>query len=202
MQIIGLTGGIASGKSTVSAMLRAVGARIVDADELARDVVEPGSPALADIQRRFPNVVGADGRLDRSQLANRIFADSAERVALNAIIHPRIHQAFLEKTQALDREGVDPVIYDAALLIENGLHQDMDGVILVTVTPELQLARLVARTGLSREQAEARLASQMPLVQKLPFARWVIDNSGDIAATRSQVLKMWDEIQVGRGRRV
>ncbi len=194
MRIIGLTGGIASGKSTVSAILRELGALVIDADEIAREVVEPGSPALAEIARRFPDAIGPDGRLDRPQLASWIFADPAERAALNAIIHPRIHQAFLDKTHTLAREGVDTVVYDAPLLIENQLHRDMDGVILVTTTPELQVARLMARSGLSRQQAQARLASQMPLSEKARFASWVLDNSGDLASTRAQVVKIWESI--------
>ena len=201
MRIIGLTGGIASGKSTVSAMLRQMGAQVIDADEIARQVVEPGSPALAEISRRFPGVIGPDGRLDRAQLADRIFANPADRAALNAIVHPRVHRAFLEKTRALAEAGTEAVIYDAALLIENELHRQMDGVILVTATPEIQVARLTARNHLSRDQAQARLASQMPISQKAPFARWIIDNSGDLANTRAQAVKVWNEIQATAGRK-
>jgi len=200
MRIIGLTGGIASGKSTVSAMLRQMGAQVIDADEIARQVVEPGSPALAEIARRFPGVMGADGRLDRAQLADRIFADPAERAALNTIVHPRVHQVFVDQTRALAEAGGDTVIYDAALLIENGLHRQMDGVILVTTTPELQLSRLMARNKLPRDQAQARLASQMPLSQKAPFARWIVDNSGDLANTQLQVVKIWGSIRAATGR--
>lgn len=199
MQIIGLTGGIASGKSTVSSMLREMGAQVIDADEIARQVVEPGSPALAEIARRFPGVIGTDGRLDRARLADRIFADPSERSALNAIVHPRVHQAFLDKSEAIARAGANTVIYDAALLIENGLHRQMDGVILVTATPELQRARLMARSHLSPEQAEARLAAQMPLSQKVPLARWLVANSGDLASTRLQVAKVWQSIRAAAG---
>ncbi len=198
MRIIGLTGGIASGKSTVSAIFRELGAPIIDADEIAREVVEPGAPALAEISRRFPNVVGRDGRLDRRKLAEQIFADLSERAALNAILHPRIQQIFLEMARALEADGADLVIYDAALLIENQLHERMDGVIVVTTTPELQLAHLMERDALSREQAEARLAAQMPLAEKVRHARWVIDNSRDLASTRSQVLDVWRSIRGNR----
>lgn len=198
MRLIGLTGGIASGKSTVSAILRELGASVLDADEIAREVVEPGTPALEDISRRFPGVIGPDGRLDRARLGERIFQDPGERAALNAIVHPRIHQSVLEKTQALAARGVELVIYDAPLLIENRLHEGMDGVILVDAPPELQIARLKARNRLTRTQAEERLAAQLPMAEKRRHATWVIDNSGDPAKTREQVEALWRSIQSTR----
>lgn len=197
MKIIGLTGGIASGKSTVSAMLRELGAEVLDADVIAREVVEPGTPGLEEVARRFPGVVGPDGRLDRQKLGARIFADAAERSALNAILHPRIQQAFLEKTQALAERGVEQVIYDAPLLVENKLHQWMDGVIVVDVPREVQVQRLMARNGLTQEQAEERLASQLPLSEKKKVATWVVDNSGELANTRAQVEAVWRSIRGG-----
>ena len=198
MHLYGLTGGIASGKSTVSRMLRELGAQVLDADVLAREVVAPGTPGLAGVAARFPGVVGADGQLDRAALGARVFADPAERAALNALLHPLIAQAFLERTQALAEAGVPRVIYDAPLLIENGLHTRMEGVILVAVPREVQRARLMARDGLSAEAAEARLASQLPLEAKRQHATWVVDNSGDLAATRAQVEAIWKAL-VARG---
>ena len=195
MRVIGLTGGIATGKSTVSAMLRQLGAAVIDADQIAREVVEPGAAAFRDIAGRFPEVIGPDGRLDRAQLADRIFASAEDRAALNAIVHPRIHRVFTEKLAALERKGVELAIYDAALLIENGLHQGLDGVILVSAPRETQIARLQERNRFTRQQAEARLASQMPLEQKARLANWTIDNSGDLAATRAQVTQLWNSIQ-------
>jgi dephospho-CoA kinase len=195
MRTIGLTGGIASGKSTVSQMLRELGAHVIDADALAREVVEPGTPALKEISRRFPGVVGADGRLDRAQLADRIFGQEQERLALNAIVHPRVQEAYLNKAQALAKQGTKVIIYDAALLLENGLDRKMDGVILVTVPREIQISRLIARNGLTRGEAEARIASQMPLEEKAKRATWLVDNSGDLAATRARVTAIWDEIR-------
>jgi len=198
MRIIGLTGGMATGKSTVSAMLRELGAAVIDADEIAREVVVPGSPAYLDIQQRFPDVIGPDGRLDRAKLAGVIFSSASERAALNAIIHPRIHQAFLEKKAALAKRGVPVAIYDAALLIEKRLQYGqygMDGLILVTAPRELQIARLRQRNGLTQDEAEARLSSQMPLSEKERFASWIIDNSGDLPSLRSQVGKVWRSIQ-------
>nr|WP_153864843.1 MULTISPECIES: dephospho-CoA kinase [Myxococcaceae] len=190
----GLTGGIASGKSTVSRMLRELGAQVLDADVLAREVVASGTPGLAEVAARFPGVLGPDGGLDRAKLGQRVFADASERAALNALLHPRIAQAFLERTQALAEAGAARVIYDAPLLIENGLHTRMEGVILVAVPREVQLARLMARDGLSREAAEARLASQLPLEDKRRHATWVVDNAGELAATRAQVERIWEAL--------
>lgn len=195
MRTIGLTGGIASGKSTVSQMLSDLGAHVIDADALAREVVEPGTPALKEISRRFPGVVGADGRLDRAQSADRIFGQERERLALNAIVHPRVQEAYLNKAHALAKQGTKVIIYDAALLLENGLDRKMDGVILVTVPPETQISRLIARNGLTRGEAEARIASQMPLEEKAKRATWLVDNSGDLGATRARIAAIWDEIR-------
>jgi dephospho-CoA kinase len=198
VHVYGLTGGIASGKSTVSRMLRELGAQVLDADLLAREVVAPGTPGLADVAARFPGVVGADGQLDRARLGARVFADPGERAALNALLHPRIAQAFLERTQALAEAGVARVLYDAPLLIENGLHTRMEGVVLVAIPRELQRARLMLRDGLSAEAAAARLASQLPLEEKRKHATWVVDNSGSLEETRAQVERIWKAL-VARG---
>jgi dephospho-CoA kinase len=189
--LYGLTGGIASGKSTVSRMLRELGAHVLDADAIAREVVEPGTPGLAEVAARFPGVVGPDGRLDRVKLGARVFGDPAERAALNALLHPRIGAAFLQKTQALAKQGVERVLYDAPLLIENGLHAGMDGVLLVWVPRELQKQRLMARDGLEAQAAEARLAAQLPLEEKRRHATWIVDNTGELASTRAQVEEVW-----------
>jgi dephospho-CoA kinase len=194
MRVYGLTGGIASGKSTVSGMLRELGAVVLDADVIAREVVEPGTPGLAAVAERFPGVVGADGRLDRAKLGARVFADPAERAALNALLHPLIGQEFLRRTLELSEQGVEQVVYDAPLLIENRLHEAMEGVVLVWVPREVQKARLRARDGLDEAAAEARLAAQMPLEEKRRHATWIVDNSGDLAATRVQVESLWKQI--------
>lgn len=191
MALYGLTGGIASGKSTVSRMLRELGAHVLDADVLAREVVEPGTPGLAAVAARFPGVLGPDGRLDRAKLGARVFGDATERAALNALIHPRVREAFLEKVQALAEQGVERIIYDVPLLIEGGLQASMDGVVLVWVPRDLQKARLMTRDGLDEAAAEARLAAQLPLDDKRPYATWIVDNSGDLASTRAQVEQVW-----------
>ncbi len=195
MRVVGLTGGIASGKSTVSAMFRALGAQVIDADQVARDVVEPGTPGLAELARRFPGVVDASGRLDRAALGRRVFADPAERRALEAILHPRIREKVARRTAELAAAGVPVVLYDAALLIENGLHRGMDGVIVVWVPEDVQRARLAARDGLDEAAIDARLAAQMPLADKRAHATWVVDNGGSLDETRDQVRRIWEEIR-------
>ncbi len=191
MKLYGLTGGIASGKSTVSRMLRELGAHVLDADVIAREVVEPGTPGLQAVAERFPGVLGPDGRLDRARLGARVFGDPQERAALNALLHPLIGQQFMLRTQALAEQGVERVLYDAPLLIENRLHLGMDGVVLVWVPREVQKARLMARDGLDEAAADARLAAQLPLDEKRQHATWVVDNSGELGTTRARVEEVW-----------
>jgi dephospho-CoA kinase len=193
-RLVGITGGIATGKSTVTNMLRALGAKVLDADEIAREVVAPGSPALLEIKARWPDVIGADGALDRKKLAAHIFAKPEDRKALDAITHPRIQAQVLERTHALWDQGERVVFYDAPLLIENKLHELLEGVVLVAVPHDVQLQRLMQRNGLTKEEAEARIASQMPLEDKKRHARWLIDNSGSLEQTRAQVEKVWQEV--------
>ena len=194
IRVVGLTGGIASGKSTVSRMLRELGVDVIDADALAREVVEPGTPGLQQVAARFPGVVGQDGQLDRARLAARVFFDPAERAALNAILHPLIQEEFRRRTAALEQQGKPLVVYDAALLIENGLHQRMDAVVVVNAPEEVQRQRLMERSGLSREEADARIASQMPLREKVQHATWVVDNGGGLESTRVQVERIRQEL--------
>ncbi len=193
-RLIGLTGGIATGKSTVTGMLRELGAKVIDADEIAREVVAPGSDGLNEIAAKWPDVIAADGSLDRKRLGERIFNSPADRRALDSITHPRIQGIVLERTQALWEAGERVAFYDAALLIENRLHEVLGGVLLVAAPPEVQLQRLMKRNGLTRAEAEARVASQMPLAEKRPFATWIIDNSGSLESTRAQVEKVWQEV--------
>jgi dephospho-CoA kinase len=195
MRLYGLTGGISSGKSTVSRMLRELGAHVLDADVIARQVVEPGTLGLAEVAARFPDALGPDGRLDRVKLAARVFSDAGERAALNALIHPRVREEFARQVQALEAQGVERIVYDVPLLIETGLHAGMDGVVVVWVHREAQKARLMARDGLSEEAAEARLGAQLPLDEKRQHATWLVDNGGDLPATRAQVERIWREIQ-------
>jgi dephospho-CoA kinase len=187
MRVLGLTGGIGSGKSLVSSMFRELGAVVVDADQLAREVVEPGQPALDEIREAFgSDIVLDDGRLNRPKLAEIIFEDEAARLRLNAITHPRI----LERMRAAvashaDRPGL--LILDIPLLYENGRTDMVEKVVVVWVDRATQLGRLVQRDHLTAEQAQQRIASQMPLGVKRQRADEVIDNSGSLEATRRQV---------------
>ncbi len=193
MKVFGLTGGIATGKSTVVEQLRALGAEVIDADVVAREVVAPGQPAFVEIGQAFPEVV-KDGVLDRAALGERVFRNPEDRAALNAMTHPRVRAAVIEKLQALAAKGVPRVIYDAPLLIENRLYEGLDGVILVVAPPEVQLERLMARNQLTREQAQQRIGSQWPQDEKRRYATWVIDNGGSREQTRAQVEALWQEL--------
>jgi dephospho-CoA kinase len=187
MRVLGLTGGIGSGKSMVAQMFAQLGAALIDADQVAREVVEPGQPALAEIAATFgPDVLLADGRLDRPKLAGIIFADSAERAKLDAITHPRI-RARMEAEIKARRSDPGVLIVDIPLLYENNRINTVEKVIVVWVDPEAQLRRLRQRDGLSAEAARQRVAAQMPLDAKRARADHVIDNTGSRENTRRQV---------------
>ena len=202
MRVIGLTGGIACGKSTVAAMLRELGAPVIDADELARRVVEPGSPGFTEVVQRFGrDVVGPDGTLDRKKLGAIVFADAEARRDLNAITHPRIAAASQAEIVKLAAAGTSIAIYEAALLVENKIHLGLDGLIVVAAPLKVQLARLIDRDGSTEAEAAARIAAQLPLADKLAVATWVVDNGGDVDDTRRQVVALWIRIQANdRGR--
>jgi dephospho-CoA kinase len=187
MRVLGLTGGIGSGKSMVSEMFAQLGAEIIDADQLARDVVEPGQPALEEIVARFgPHILQADGRLDRGKLGGIIFADATARAALNAITHPRIAER-MEAAVAARRDGAGLLILVIPLLYENARSGLVEKVIVVWVDAQTQFRRLVERGGLTDDQARQRIAAQMPLDQKRNLADHVIDNRGSREETRRQV---------------
>lgn len=194
MRLYGLTGGIATGKSTVARRFVELGMPLIDADVIAREVVAKGQPALDEIARRFPGVIGADGTLDRAALGARIFGHPVERAALDGITHPRIRQAVLEQSIALAESGAPRALYDAPLLIENRLHEGLAGVVLVVAPRDVQRQRLMARNHFSAAEADARIDSQMPLDAKRPFATWIIDNAGDLEATRAQVDEVWRQM--------
>ncbi len=187
MKVLGLTGGIGSGKSMVARMFAQLGADVIDADQLAREVVEPGQPALEEIAAAFgQEILLPDGRLNRSKLAGIIFADVGARARLNAITHPRIRER-MDAEIAARRSGSGVLIVDIPLLYENARTAAVETVIVVWVDPETQLRRLQERDGLTLEQARQRIAAQMPLDEKRARADLVIDNSGSRANTRYQV---------------
>ena len=184
--LVGLTGGIATGKSTVSEILARLGAVLVDADQLAREVVAPGEPALAEVVREFGDVLRPDGTLDRKKLAAIVFAEPSRRKRLEAILHPAIRARFDARLDALTREGFEGiVVFDAPVMIESGGYKNMDRLIVVVTDEVIQRARLVARDA-DAADGERRIASQMPLAEKAKLADYVIDNTGDRAATEAR----------------
>jgi dephospho-CoA kinase len=192
MRLIGLTGGIGTGKSTVAHMLAARGAVLVDADLLAREVVEPGTPALAEIAGEFgPGVLRADGSLDRTTLGAIVFADEGRRLQLNAITHPRVAELMRRRIAEALASPAPLVVVDVPLLFEGERGGMFEGVLLVWTPPEVQLARLVARDGWSEDEARRRIAAQMSVDEKRALATWVIDNSGTPAQTEAQVARWW-----------
>ncbi|HLV61198.1 MAG TPA: dephospho-CoA kinase [Fredinandcohnia sp.] len=190
---IGLTGGIASGKSEVSRRLAARGVPIVDADLLAREAVAPGSSALAQIADRWPQVV-RNGVLDRKALGAIVFSSEEERRALEAILHPWIREEALRRMDDWLARGAERVIYDAPLLFETGADAHVDAVILVAAPEEAQRERLMRRDGLDAAQAEARIAAQMPLAEKRRRATFVIENDGDLESLHRKVDALWERI--------
>lgn len=193
--LIGLTGGIAAGKSTVAALLRELGATVIDADALARDVVAPGSVSLGRIVAAFgPELVDAAGALDRRALARRVFGDAAARRRLEAILHPAIAAAARRAIASLARAGVRRIVYDAALLVETGRHRALDRLIVVVADEPCRLRRLQRRDRLDAASARARLLAQGPQQEKVALADDLIDNSGTRRATRRQVVRLWRAI--------
>jgi dephospho-CoA kinase len=195
---VGLTGGVASGKSTVASALGAEGAAIIDADVLAREVVRPGGPAYEDVITAFgPSVVGPDGALDRPALAARIFSDPSARQRLNALTHPHIRHRMAEEAARRTAEARTAVIvFDIPLLLDttDGRDLNLDGIIVVYADEATRVRRLMARNGLSEEEARRRLAAQVPLEDKKARATWVIDNSGAPAETQAQVKRLWQTL--------
>jgi dephospho-CoA kinase len=193
MRLIGLTGGIATGKSTVARLLAGRGAAVVDADLLAREVVLPGSPALGEITAAFgPAVLTAAGELDRAALGALVFADPSQRRRLEAITHPRIGALMAERIAAGLESAAPLVVADIPLLFEGDRRGLVEGVLLVDATEEVQLHRLMLRDGIDEAAARARIAAQMPLAEKRRLATWVIDNTGTPESTAARVAAWWE----------
>ncbi len=191
--MIGLTGGIGSGKSTVAAMLAAHGAVVVDADQIARSVVEPGMPALAALAERFgADVIGTDGRLDRPKLAERAFATPEDRRDLEAITHPAIGAEFLRLVAEAPEGAV--VVHDVPLLVESTKGYDYAAIIVVEAPLETRLERLEAR-GVPRDDALRRIAQQASDEERRAVATYVLDNGGDRAHLQQQVDAIWPELE-------
>ena len=202
MRLVGLTGGIATGKSTFAALLRARGAPVLDADLLAREAVAKGSPGLADVVAAFgPEVLDAGGELDRKRMAARVFADPAAREALERIVHPRVRAAMAGEVARLAAAGAPLAFYDVPLLYEAGREGDVDLVAVVWAPPEAQLERLAARDGMGRAAAEARLAAQLPIDEKAARADAVIANDGPESALAAKADALLADLTGGLGRR-
>ncbi len=193
MRVFGLTGNIACGKSLVERILRDEGVPVIDTDQVAREVVMPGSTGLDEIRQRFGGgVIADDGTLDRAALGAIVFSDTGARRDLEAITHPKIFQRTGEQVMAYATDGHDLIIVSAALMVETGSYRNYTGVLVVTCPAEQQLARLLARDGFDRAEALKRIDSQLPQSQKAALADVVFDNGGTVDETRAQVLAWLD----------
>ena len=197
MLVIGLTGGIASGKDTVAGILRELGARVIDADVISRELVEPGKPA-------WHAIVGAFGRdildekeeIDRRKLADIVFRDSEKRALLNAIMHPKVIEEEWRRIGRIEWDEPDAlVVVNAALLIETGNYRDVDVVVVVAAEEEKMIRRMMERDGLTREEAVLRLKAQLPIGEKVKFADYVIDNNGSLEELREKVIKLYEKLR-------
>jgi dephospho-CoA kinase len=194
---VGLTGGIGSGKSTVAAMFVARGATLVDADAIARELTEPGEPALHALVEEFgPEIIAVDGTLRRAELARIAFSDPTATARLNAVMHPLIRAESQRRLEAA--EGAEIVLYDMPLLVESKQDRIVDIVVVVDVPEEMQVDRAVNGRGLDEADVRRRMEVQATRAQRLSMAHYTIDNSGTLASTEHQVEQVWDSLVVGR----
>ncbi len=191
---VALTGGIASGKTTVANLLAEHGALLIDSDQLAREVVEPGTPGLAQVVTRFgEQVLTQAGSLDRQALGDIVFADAAARADLNAIVHPLVRR---RRAELIAQAAADQIVVSVIpLLVETGLVDQFDAVVVVDVPSQTQVARLVRRNDISPEQAQARLDAQASRAERLAAADWVVTNSGSRAELEAQVERLWSQMR-------
>ncbi|MBS1789550.1 MAG: dephospho-CoA kinase [Acidobacteria bacterium] len=194
---VGLTGGIATGKSFVLSVLAELGCDVLDSDRTAREVVEPGQPAFVEIVAYFgSDVIAEDGKLDRAKLGAIVFTDPVKRDKLNSIVHPRIYEAQARWMAEAERRNPQSItIIDAALLIETGSYRRFDKLAVVYCEPEIQLERLMARSNMTREEAMARISSQMPSAEKLKFADFAINTSLGFEDTRRQTELLYEQLR-------
>lgn len=198
--ILGLTGGIATGKSTVTGMLRERGIPVIDADQIAREVVEPGKPAYDAIVRHFGrDILLEDGQIDRKKLGEIVFSDESERQKLNAIVHPEVRRVMREEAETAEKNGASIVFMDIPLLFESKLQYMVEKIVVVYAPAAMQLARMMERDELEEEQAQKRLRAQFPIDQKREEADFLIDNSRTREETERQVENMLAEIRAELG---
>lgn len=194
MLLVCVTGGLASGKSTLTAMLARRGAVVVDADELARRALDPGTPAFEQVCDLFGDeVVMPDGHIDRRAIAARVFTDESKRRALESILHPEVFRGLVETLERY-KETQEVVVFDAALTVETGFHRECDVVVVVTASLDTQVARATRDRGLSDEQARARIAAQLPAVQREAVANIVIRNDGSLEELDRQADALWERL--------
>jgi len=194
---VGLTGGIATGKSTVGRMFVALGCHLIDSDHITHELLQPGQPVHRAVVQAFgERILAADQTIDRKLLGEIVFNDPESRATLNSLVHPAViqhQQSWLREVEVQDRRGI--AIVDAALMIEAGTYKNYDKLIVVTCPTEQQKRRLRLRSGLSEEQIETRIRSQMPIEEKTKYADFVIDNSGSLENTRHQVERVYEELR-------
>lgn len=202
--VIGLTGGIASGKSTVSGMLSDLGAKIIDADKIAREIVNPGMAALKKIVENFGSeILNLDGTLDRKALGNKVFSDPGKLRLLNEITHPEIRRIVEERiSQIRERCSGIIIVIDAAVLIESGMSDLVDEIWIVYVDQDTQIKRLIKRNSMEPEEAEMRIKSQMSFCEKVKYSHRIIDNSKDVEHTKKQVEALWRHLNNDGGKPV
>jgi dephospho-CoA kinase len=199
--LVGLTGGIGSGKSTVARMLEARGAVVFDADALARQAVEPGTPGHDAVVARFgANVLGPGGDLDREALASIVFADPAARRDLEAIVHPEVRRLFAERSEAYRADDV-VVVFSAPLLVETGMHTAFEVLVVVSTPVETQIERLLRGRGMREDAIRSRIAAQAPLEDKAAVADVIVDNEGTLEELEAQVDRLWNDLRIRAGAR-
>jgi len=197
MLIVGLTGGVASGKTAVSRVLKEEGAYIIDADQIARELVQPHKPAWKELIRAFgQEILQEDGSIHRKKLAEKVFADPKQRRLLNQILHPRIKEEMDRRTKTIGEKDPEAiVVIDAPLIVELGEHREMDKLIVVTTTQTQQIERLKDRNGTSPDEALRIVSSQMPVKEKLKFADYVIQNKGSLEETRKRAKEIFKDLK-------
>ena len=200
---IGLTGGLASGKSLVAWIFKSLGCALIDTDAIARDVVVPGTAGWQAVVKEFgPHILAENNTIDRPKLAGIIFNDAGRREILNSILHPLIMRAVREQAAAIEAGDPDAVVVvDVPLLIECGMQDDFDEVVVVWTPRETQISRMMQRDGLPEAEARQRLAAQLPLDQKKAYATFVVENDADEEKTEAQVRRIFSDLKRGRGRR-
>lgn len=195
MVLIGLTGGIASGKSTISKMLKELGAEVIDADLVAREVIQPRSAAWREMVEAFgKGILNDDRTINRRRLGNVVFPDPKAVEKLNSITHPRIIRRIEDRIEDARKRGINVLVIDAPLLIESGMVPMVDEVWVVMVDPDTQISRLMTRDHFTFQEAINRLNSQMPLEEKLRYAHRVINNKGTPEETRAEVVRGWNDV--------